>query len=70
MPLARGADGGKRGFGFPSLPASSVSRDPPKLALRGLRALCTNSRAATVHAALIQGVLATLKAAARKFVQG
>ena len=42
----------------------SRSRDPQKIALRGLRALCTLLRAATVHAALIQGVLATLKAAA------
>ena len=41
-----------------------------KNALRGLRALCTLLRAATVHAALIQGVLATLKAAACKSLDG
>ena len=30
-----------------------VSRDPPKIALSGLRALCTLLHAATVHAAII-----------------
>ena len=48
-----------------------MSRDPPKSALlRGLRALSKVMRAATVHAALIQGVLATLRAAARNSVHG
>ena len=41
-----------------------------KNALRGLRALCKELHAATVHAALIQGVLATLKAAACNCLHG
>ena len=48
----------------------SRSHDPQKIALRGLRALCTLLRAATVHAALIQGVLATLKVAACNSLDG
>ena len=46
------------------------ARDQKKNALRGLRALSKLLRAATVHAALIQGVLATLKAAACKSLDG
>ena len=41
-----------------------------KNALRGLRALSKQLHAATVHAALIQGVLAPLKAAACKSLDG
>ena len=48
----------------------TTSRDPQKNALRGLRALCTLLRAATVHAALIQSVLETLKAAACESLDG
>ena len=62
MPPTRGADGGKRVLWR----TYNQARDPKKIALRGLRALRTLLRAATVHAAIIQGILATLKAAACK----
>ena len=65
MPPTRGADGSKR-----VLWRTYTSRDPKKLALRGLRALSKLLRAATVHAALIQGVLETLKVAACKSLDG
>ena len=43
---------------------------PKKNALRGLRALSKELHAATVHAALIQGGIATLKAAACNSLDG
>ena len=43
---------------------------PKKSLCAGLRALSKLLRAATVHAALIQGVLATLKAAACNSLDG
>ena len=58
MPPTRGADGGKRVLWRTNKPVTQ------KNALRGLRALSKQLHAATVHAALIQGVLETLKAAA------
>ena len=70
MPPTRGADGSKRVLWRTYKPVVSSSRDPKKLALRGLRALSKLVRAATVHAALIQGVLAPLKAAACKSLDG
>ena len=66
MPPTRGADGSKRLANVQYKPVET----PQKIALRGLRALSKLLRAATVHAALIQGVLATLKAAARKSLDG
>ena len=66
MPPTLGADGGKRVLWR----TYNQARDQKKIALRGLRALSRLLRAATVHAALIQGVLATLKAAACKSVHG
>ena len=66
MPPTRGADGGKRVLWR----TYNQARDPKKNALRGLRALSKELHAATVHAALIQGVLAALRAAACKSVHG
>ena len=66
MAPTRGAGGGKRVLWR----TYNQARDPPKIALSGLRALCTLLHAATVHAALIQGALETLKAAACKSVHG
>ena len=67
MPPMRGADGSlKRVLWRTYKPVVT----PKKIALRGLRALSKLLRAATVHAALIQGVLATLKAAACKKLDG
>ena len=66
MPPTRGADGGKR----MALANVQGTTKPREVALRGLRALSKVLRAATVHAALIQGVLATLKAAACKSLDG
>ena len=71
MPPTRGADGSKRVLLlllWRTYKYQPWARGPQQFALRGLRALRTLLRAATVHAALIQGVLATLKAAARKCV--
>ena len=65
MPPTRGADGGKG-----VLWRRNQARAPNKFALRGLRALRTLLRAATAHAAPIQGVLATLRAAACKSLHG
>ena len=64
MPPTRGADGGKRELWR----TYDQARD--QNALRGLRALSKELHAATVHAALIQGVLATLKAAACNCLDG
>ena len=69
MPPTRGADGSKR-LANVQTSLELVTREPKKIALRGLRALSKLLRAATAHAALIQGVLATLKAAACKSVHG
>ena len=59
-------DGGKR----MALANVQGTTKPREVALRGLRALSKVLRAATVHAALIQSVLETLKAAACKRLDG
>ena len=69
MPPTRGADGGKRVLCALAI-WRTYNQSPRKLALSGLRALCTNLRAANVHAALIQGVLVILKAAACNRLDG
>ena len=66
MAPTRGAGGGKRVLWR----TYNQARAPNQFALRGLRALRTLLRAATAHAAPIQGDLATLRAAACKSLHG
>jgi hypothetical protein len=65
MPPTRGADGGKRVLGERTTKPVTQKKRSARL-----RALSKLLRAATAHAALIQGVLATLKAAACKSLDG
>ena len=73
MPPTRGADGSKRVLLlllWRTYKYQPWARGPQQFALRGLRALRTLLRAATVRAALIQGVLSTVRAAACNSVRG